>query len=231
VKPENLETQIEAISLLAEPVRRSLYLFAASRPEGVGRDEAASAVGISRALAAFHLDKLTEAQLLVATYRRRGGRSGPGAGRPSKIYHRSSRQLMLSVPQRNYELAAHLFARALAAGAAEGSSGHLSAASFELGTKLGADARNQARGRPGRAQLLKAVQELLDRQGFECFRDEMGAIRVRNCPFSSLVDESESLTCGMTLSLVQGMVAGLEIQDSEVEPDRLPDTCCVVIRA
>src|SRR5437868_15491857 len=107
-----LEERIAAFASLADPTRRRLYLFAVGRPDGVGREEAAEAVGISRALAAFHLDRLIADGLLVAEYRRLTGRTGPGAGRPAKIYRRSARDLSFSVPQRNHELLARLFAQA-----------------------------------------------------------------------------------------------------------------------
>src|SRR2546428_7961374 len=100
----HLEERIAAFASLADPTRRRLYLYAISRPEGTGRDEAAQAIGITRALAAFHLDRLTSDGLLVAEYRRLTGRSGPGAGRPAKIYRRSPEDLSFRVPQRNYEL-------------------------------------------------------------------------------------------------------------------------------
>ena len=71
-----LEEQIAPLASLADPTRRRLYLFAVARPQGVGRDEAATGVGISRALAAFHLDRLVADGLLVADYRRLSGRTG-----------------------------------------------------------------------------------------------------------------------------------------------------------
>src|ERR671931_822566 len=97
-----------------EPLRRKLYLYVVGRGRDVSRDEAARATRVSRALAAFHLDKLVEADLLQATFRRLSGRVGPGAGRPSKLYRRASTQFDLSLPQRRYELAAHVLAQALA---------------------------------------------------------------------------------------------------------------------
>ena len=47
--PTHTEERIAAFSSLADPTRRRLYLYAISRPEGAGRDEAAEAAGISRA--------------------------------------------------------------------------------------------------------------------------------------------------------------------------------------
>src|SRR5262245_29851523 len=105
--------QLETLAVLEEPLRRKLYLYVAGREEPVGRDEAARAAGVSRALAAFHLDKLVGAGLLEATFRRLSERTGPGAGRPSKLYRRAAGEFGVSLPPRRYELAAHVFAQAL----------------------------------------------------------------------------------------------------------------------
>ena len=58
----------------------------------VDGNEAAASVGISRALAAFHLDRLVKDGLLIPEYRRLSGRTGPGAGRPAKLYRRAPRE-------------------------------------------------------------------------------------------------------------------------------------------
>src|SRR3712207_446445 len=104
---------VEAISLLGEPVRRRLYDFVTSQTDSVSRDQAAKAVGIKRPLAAFHLDKLAEEGLLEVEFRRLSDRKGPGAGRPAKLYRRPDRELNVSLPHREYELAARVFAEAL----------------------------------------------------------------------------------------------------------------------
>src|SRR5918997_2629637 len=106
---------VEAVSLLGEPVRRKLYEYVIEQPDPVGREQAATAVGIKRPLAAFHLDKLAEEGLLEVEFRRLSDRKGPGAGRPAKLYKRSSHELNVSLPHREYELAARVFAQALTA--------------------------------------------------------------------------------------------------------------------
>ena len=110
-KSQDYESGIAAVGALEDPVRRELYVYVARRGQPVGRDEAATAVGIGRPLAAYHLDKLVELGLLSASYARPAGRRGPGAGRPAKIYARSGREFTVSVPQREYELAAKLLDR------------------------------------------------------------------------------------------------------------------------
>src|SRR5258706_10114961 len=104
------QSGLTAVSSLEDPVRARLYEIVSASREPTGRDEAAAAAGIGRPLAAYHLDRLVELGLLTATYQRPEGRSGPGAGRPSKLYSRSGRQFAVTVPPREYELAARLLA-------------------------------------------------------------------------------------------------------------------------
>src|SRR5215469_18242300 len=128
---------LASLSSLDDPVRQRLYTVVSGRAEPVGRDDAAEAAGISRALAAYHLDKLVEAGLLTATYDRPDGRTGPGAGRPAKLYSRSDREFAVSVPPREYELAARLLVRAVESDPSGRSRAALRAAAHQLGTELG----------------------------------------------------------------------------------------------
>ena len=73
---------LASLSSLDDPVRRRLYEVVTRQPAPVSRDEAASAAGIGRALAVYHLDKLVESGLLTASYSRPPGRSGPGPAAP-----------------------------------------------------------------------------------------------------------------------------------------------------
>src|SRR5574341_1038276 len=134
------DASLSSLATLGDPTRRRLYHYVAARRGGVGRDEAARATGISRMLAAFHLDKLVAAGLLAAEYRRLTGRSGPGAGRPSKLYRRSRRQLTIMLPVRRYADAACLFATAVES-AGPRATRALHRAARSLGRDLGAAAR------------------------------------------------------------------------------------------
>ena len=130
------DADLASLSSLDDPVRGSLYEFVSGCGRPVGRDEAAAAVGIGRALAVYHLDKLVQAGLLSVTYQRLAGRSGPGAGRPAKLYTRSGREFAVSVPPREYELAARLLVQAVGADQTGQTRAALDSAARQLGTQL-----------------------------------------------------------------------------------------------
>ena len=106
----------DVFGALADPVRRELYRWVVAQAEPVSRDQAASGAGVPRHTAKFHLDRLVADGLLETEFRRLTGRRGPGAGRPAKLYRRSARQVSLTLPPRQYELAAQIMAAALDGG-------------------------------------------------------------------------------------------------------------------
>jgi predicted ArsR family transcriptional regulator len=229
----DLQDCIAAIASLDEPVRRELYLYVAGRGREVGRDEAARALRVSRALAAFHLDKLVEHGLLDAAYRRLSGRQGPGAGRPAKLYRRSRRQLAITLPQRRYDLAGRLLARALAAQRSPASRRVLERAAHDLGKTLGQEARRERRRgrrrrRMGVGEPLAAVLAALDDCGFEPARED-GEVRLRNCPFDAVAAEARVLVCGMNLALVRGLVAGAGVPRVRARSAPEAGACCVAL--
>lgn len=226
------DAAIDDVAVLAEPVRRALYAHVAGEREPVGRDAAAAAVGINRSLAAFHLDRLVAAGLLDVSYRRLSGRSGPGAGRPAKLYSRSGRDLGLTLPARRYELAARLFAEALSRGTVGGASTGeaLDTAARSFGEALGSEARRRAGPRPGRRALVTTAMAVLHEAGFEPAAGETDAIVLRNCPFDALARTHRDLVCGMNLSLMDGVIGGLRARGIRAELDPQPGMCCVVWR-
>jgi predicted ArsR family transcriptional regulator len=219
---------VQIVSLLGEPVRRRLYDYVVAQADAVGRDEAATAVGIKRPLAAFHLDKLAEEGLLDVEYRRLSGKQGPGAGRPAKLYKRSSQQIDVSLPHREYELAARLFAQALSED--EGGPQSLESVARSFGKEMAAEARKRAGRQRGTKNLTRTALEVLEDHGFEPFDDEDGNIRLRNCPFHALSRQFTGLVCGMNVEIMQSMVEelGLERLEARLEPQ--PGMCCVAFR-
>ena len=223
------EADLASVSCLDDPVRGRLYAFVSGCAEPVGRDEAAAAVGIGRALAVYHLDKLTEAGLLTASYRRPPGRGGPGAGRPAKVYARSGGEFMVTVPMREYELAARLLVQAVAADRSGQASAALQAAAWKLGAGLAE--RHQAGQDGPRPALEGALKCALSEHGYEPWQDEAGTIRMRNCPFHHLAELEPALVCHMNLALIQGLTAGLGAGGLHPVLDPEPERCCVAIPA
>jgi predicted ArsR family transcriptional regulator len=223
----NTPTDIEAVALLDEPVRRALYEWVVSAGRPVGRDEAATAVDVSRALAAFHLDRLVRGGLLDTEYRRLSGRSGPGAGRPAKLYRRGPREVTVSLPQRRYETAARLLAEAIERMGSEVPPEPLRSSARQVGNEVGQSARRRAGPRPGPKRLRQALLETLDDRGYEPRETASGEIRLVNCPFHALVDEHRELVCGMNLALSSGMLEGLGDARVQARLDPQPGQCCV----
>ena len=223
-------TDIEAVALLDEPARRTLYDVVTNAGRPLSRDEAASAANVSRALAAFHLDKLVQAELLDVEYRRLSGRTGPGAGRPSKLYRRGSREVAVSLPERHYEVPALLFALAMEQVTGPTPPDALRAAAHDLGEGIGAAARSRSGPRPSKRRLRAALYETLESRGYAPAGTPSGEIRLQNCPFHALVGEHRDLVCNTNLALAVGMLDGLGDSNLSARLDPQPGQCCVVLR-
>lgn len=223
-------TSIETVAGLAEPVRRALYEYVSSvAPNGVSRDQAAAALAIGRSLAAFHLDKLIELRLLEAEYRRISGRTGPGAGRPAKIYRRTAGEVQVSIPAREYSLMAEFALEALSSPEGTTIRDLARAAARRFGEAQGEDARLRCGSQLRPGALVEAVRSRLGDHGFHPFDSAPGEIMLRNCPFHSLAHAHRSTVCSINLALQEGLVAGVGA-DLKASLEVAPGRCCVVFR-
>ena len=214
-----------AVSSLDDPVRARLYQVVGAQSAPIGRDEAAAAAGIGRPLAAYHLDKMVELGLLVATYQRPAGRRGPGAGRPAKLYARSSREFAVTVPPREYELAAQLLAEAIESDRGGQSTASLRAVAREYGRGLATRNRIALTAEDASLGVHAALQE----HGFEPSPVAGRGIQLRNCPFHQLASLHRDMVCGMNLALLEGLVEGFGATQLHPGLDPQPGRCCVVI--
>ena len=217
---ENRDPQVAAVAALAEPSRRRLYDHVVRQPVPVSRDEAAVAVALPRATVAFHLDRLVADGLLDVVFERRTGRTGPGAGRPAKLYRRADRAVAVSLPERSYDLAGDLLATALTESEASGEAPRavLERRAFERGRELAG-----AAGADGGRDL---VLQVLEDNGFEP-RTEDGGIALANCPFHLLARSHTELVCGMNLSLIGGVLDGVRSPGLVARLRPEPGMCCV----
>ncbi|MEV7525181.1 helix-turn-helix domain-containing protein [Streptomyces sp. NPDC091371] len=221
---------IDAIAVLQDPVRRRLYEYVTAQGREVGRNEAAEANGVARTLAAHHLDRLTEAGLLESGSRRLTGRSGPGAGRPAKVYTRARGEWAVSLPARDYRTAAELLAEAA------------EQAGLDAGLCAAARRRGEAlRGSAAPCGGIEEAMEVLAARGYEPHLEAVGGVegadgtagaaervvRMRNCPFHAVAERFPPLVCGMNLALLEGLLG--ESGPVRARMDARPGQCCVVV--
>lgn len=217
----------QLVQLLAEPTRRRVFDVVRASSEPMTRDAVAEDAGISRRLAAFHLDLLAESGLLAVDYARPPGRSGPGAGRPAKRYRASGVDVELTVPPRRYDVAARILARAVSESPADAAAGAAGIAREE-GQRLGGLRR--AGGRMTAAATLDAAEELLGDLGYEPERATDRCLRLRNCPFHAVVDVAPELVCGMNGEFICGLLDGMRGHGSVTAAlDGPAPDCCVTV--
>jgi predicted ArsR family transcriptional regulator len=224
---------IRPLALLDDALRQRIYLFVRSGGQPVTREVVAAELGISRKLAAFHLDKLLDRGLLMAHYARPPGRSGPGAGRTSKMYQPSALELEVSIPERRYDQLGEILVDAIEHQAADESAREAAIRlAGDRGRSLGEMIRRRDSLRPpGNERALSVATGALEEQGFEPLRVGTDEVTLRNCPFRTLAQQAPDLVCEMNRAYTDGLLRGLGNQAVRAELTRRPDVCCVSLVA
>ena len=219
----------DALAVLGDLTRRALYEYVVEQGAWVGREQAAAATGISRTLAAHHLDRLAGEGLVEVEFRRLGDRRGPGAGRPAKLYRRASRRFEISLPPRRYELAARLLADAVDSSQREGVAleAALEHCARNSGRAMADEVRSGTPARSDGAALRPEIDAELRACGYEPEHDSSGAITLRNCPFHELARRHTELICGINLALLDGFVGSLPSAGLAARLDPDDNRCCV----
>jgi predicted ArsR family transcriptional regulator len=224
-----LQTAAASLGALQDDVRRKLYLFIREQARPISRDEAAREAGISRKLAAFHLDKLVERGLLDAHYARPPGRSGPGAGRPSKLYQVSENEIGVFLPERRYDVVGQMLVEALATKSPEESG--VDAArrvARAAGEEVGQGIRRSSGMHPaGAERALSIARDVLREHGFEPYESGPGEVSLRNCPFHILSQGTPELVCGLNQAFIDGILRGLGNRNVEARLEPQAGECCV----
>jgi predicted ArsR family transcriptional regulator len=191
---------------------------------------AAEAVGIARHQAKFHLDRLEAEGLLESDYARLTGRSGPGAGRTSKLYRRARRDIAVSLPHREYELAGRLMAEAIAGSAATGvpAVAVLHQIAHDYGQAIGNTAVPIAETPNDAESALELVAAVLTDHGYQPRRID-GEMQLAHCPFHALAQQQTELACGMNHALISGVAEALAPHSPHPRLDPRPERCRVVL--
>jgi predicted ArsR family transcriptional regulator len=206
-----------------------MFEFIRRQRRPVTRDQAADEVGISRKLAAFHLDKLVDAGLLTVAAAAEPRR----VGRAPKAYTASTTEVRVSIPDRQHDVLATILLDAV-----------LTQTPGETGTDAAlrvARERGAASGRQGRAALsgsrlgaeraLTASEPMLTQHGYEPDRVSPVCIRLRSCPFHPLTNRSPDLVCALNQAMLAGFLTGLDTTAVEAVLHPEPGECCVELRA
>ncbi|MFI5695312.1 helix-turn-helix transcriptional regulator [Kribbella sp. NPDC051586] len=221
---------IEAVAALSDATRRRMFEFCRRAGRPVSRDEAAAEVGISRKLAAFHLERLVGAGLLRAHFDHAGRLRK--VGRAPKLYEPVDADLKVSIPPRLPDLLAEILLDGVLSdeqGSPLESARH---AAFRRGERAGAEERT--RSRPGRLSAERALtlsEATLTRAGFELVRPRPACVRLHSCPFHPLAQAQPEAVCGINHAFLTGMLSGLQANTVEAVLDPDGGECCVEITA
>ena len=210
-----LAERVAAVSSLDDPIRRALFDHVSRSYAPVSRDQAAAALGLTRSKAAFHLDRLVDEGLLTVEFKRLTGRTGPGAGRPSKLYRRTADEIAVTIPERQYDFA-----------------GQLAFAAIEESTRTGQPARDallRIAHDIGRALGAGAAyfEIILEEHGFEPRPDGAGGIELGNCPFHRLAQQHTETVCHLNLELLRGAAESSRDHRHTLVLDPAIGRCCV----
>lgn len=209
--------RIAAVASLTDAKRLQLFELVAASPRPVGRDEVAEAAGMARSTVSFHLDRLVQDGLLAVEFHKPAGRTGPGSGRPAKMYRPVGSEVGASVPDRNYDLAGELMAAAIEAAQGEGGqvAESLRAVAFERGREL--------------AEMAGGLEEFLVEAGYQPRPDGDGGYLLPNCPFHRLSRAHAGVVCDMNGAFLRGAAVGCGSQEGRVAAAAGPGHCCARI--
>lgn len=213
---------IEAIGLLTEPARYLVYRCVAEAEEALSRDEVARRTGLGLGVVKFHLEKLAAANLLTAEFHKAAERRGPGSGRPTKLYTRSSVHQSVDLPPRQFGLLSRLLADAIAQSAVTDESTIAAAqrVAAETGYRLGTRS-DEPTSTPWILQVLSSV-------GYEP-REANQVITLANCPFHEAAETQRDLVCRLNLALVDGVLRGAHCTGAKAALTPEKGRCCVSI--
>jgi predicted ArsR family transcriptional regulator len=189
---------------------RETLLYARGQSLPVTADEVAAAQRIHRNVARGRLERLADAGLLIRSFERRTGRTGPGAGRPAKTYRVPPELHAIEFPERRYEQLISLVVDALPERVRRDRL-------REIGIAFGRELAREARLRPakGLRTALGRVCAALGSLGYQAsvteITGERAVITTATCPLRPLVrarPRLAELDRGMWAALVARALAG-----------------------
>ncbi|HLG91976.1 MAG TPA: helix-turn-helix domain-containing protein [Acidimicrobiales bacterium] len=202
---EEFSAAVAAVtSAFGDPTRRQIYLFVRDS-EGVTASQVAARFDLHPNVARHHLDKLAAGGYLDVCVER-----ASGAGRPSKHYRASGRDMGLELASRRGDLLEMLLGRALDLLDPEQAECMAELVGEEYGAALAAQMAPGEGGRSLRA-ALQTVAQALTAHGFAAraeARQGAEAVVAERCPFGEVAIQ-HPVVCAVDRGMVKGMLAGL----------------------
>ncbi|MGW7529654.1 helix-turn-helix transcriptional regulator [Streptomyces sp. NPDC054783] len=223
-------TSLTSLAALGDATRRRMFEFIRQARRPVTREEVADSLGISRKLAAFHLDKLVTAGLLQTGVEPPAGIRK--VGRRPKVYEPVATAIAVHIPERRYEMLADVLTEAVLTETQGESAGDAALrVAYRRGETLGGDERRRVRpGRLGAERGLSLAAQALEDFGFEPERSTPTLVRLRNCPFHPLAAKAPELICRVNQAFLAGYLHGLGSDRTAAVLAPRPDACCVELR-
>jgi predicted ArsR family transcriptional regulator len=206
---------------LGSDSRVAILRLVRAAPGGVTAAEVAGRTGQHLSTTRAHLDRLTEAGLLV-----KARASGGQPGRPAWRYRAAAAD---PAPAPYRALAAALLDHVSAGG------GDVREAAAQAGRSWG---RRLAAAEPGPERPVDSVVTVLDGLGFSPRRHSSDGgdtvqVHLHTCPFLELVGRNPDAMCGLHLGVVRGILDRDGVPDESVvlEPFGAPAACVVRLPA
>jgi predicted ArsR family transcriptional regulator len=211
---------MDELNAVGDPALRSALLFARSHAAAITVDDLAEAEAVHRNVARSRLDRLADAGLLAVGYERRSGRTGPGAGRPARVYGVTPALTAIEFPDRRLELLVGHLVDALPG---RGKRSRLR----EAGIAFGADFARAAGLEPAEThgaaaeKVCASVRRLGYQAAVEQATEQTAVLVTPTCPLRPLVNLRPDAA-----DIDRGFWAGLAATASGVPIGRVTCTTC-----
>ena len=222
------------LDAIGESELRETLLCVRGSAGPVTADDVSVALAVHRSVARGRLERLVRAGVLETSFARRSGRSGPGAGRPAKLYSVAPEAEALEFPPRRL---AALVARLLDEVPIDGRATALRDAGVDFGRHLAqaAGLRPKPSVEEGLESVCAAVRSLGFQAALESLEGDTATINTPTCPLRPLVGERPEAALidrGMWAGLVESGVAGVRAAAVECETHSClegHESCAVLI--
>lgn len=214
---------MNVLDVIGDPELRETLLAVRRQPCAASISEIAQATGVHRNVARRRLERLVAAGLLTAGFERPPGRTGPGAGRPAKVYSPAPDTTAIEFPVRRYPELVGLLVDALP-------KRRLSEIGVQFGAALAtaAGVESAQDERVGLEGLCRALGALGFQTRLEHLEDGRAEIVTPACPLRPLVVANAAVAevdHALWRGLVAAAVADVEVEDVGCETHDCLEPC------